>query len=178
MGKSATSLGKELGLTAQEMNQLLKREGYLEGDPGAYSLTPKGEEFAEEDYFHRGPGGYSWYNREWTTTSWDESILDNLDLSTRNLQAAKDAAAEARRSAAAAREALKNDYSSDDITNATEDTDIISDNSDDLLKDVAITIGAGILIGATVYGVKKAAPHVKHWWETKAKPWLDDLFDL
>lgn len=64
MGKSARILGEELGLTAQEMNQLLKDQDLLEGDPDAYAVTEKGIKFAKETDFHRGPGGYSCYNRD------------------------------------------------------------------------------------------------------------------
>ena len=170
MGKSATLLGKELGLTGQEMNQLLKREGFLEGEPGAYLLTPKGEEFAEQHDFHRGPGGYSWYNRDWTTTTWDESVHDNMNLSTKNLQAAIDAAAEARKAAAAAR------VSAMESPDDEEATDISENNSNDTLVGIAIAAGAVVIITGTVYAIKKATPHVKYWWNTKAKPWLDDIF--
>ena len=169
MGKSATLLGKEFGLTGQEMNQLLKREGFLEGEPGAYSLTLKGEEFAELHDFHRGPGGYSCYNRDWTTTTWDESVLDNMNLSTKNLQAAIDAAAEARK-AAAARETVME--SSDD----EEETDICKNNANDALVGIAIAAGTVAIISGTAYVIKKAAPYVKCWWKIKAKPWLDDFF--
>ena len=65
MNKSARVLGQEIGLTAQEMNQLLKAEGMLEGEPGAYSPTEKGKKYVNETDYHRGPGGYSWYNRDW-----------------------------------------------------------------------------------------------------------------
>lgn len=170
MGKSATVLGKELGLTGQEMNQLLKREGFLEGEPGAYSLTPKGEEFAEQHDFHRGPGGYSWYNRDWTTTTWDESVLDNMNLSTKNLQAAIDAAAEARRAAKEAREAAME--SSDD----EEENSLADNNDNDTLEKAAIAAGVVLIVAGTAYVIKKAAPHVKRWWVVKAKPWLNDVF--
>ena len=97
MGKSARILGEDLGLNSQEMNQLLKDQGFLEGDPGAYVVTEKGAQFAKETDFHRGPGGYSWYNRDWTQRTWDESIKDVLDTSPESRQAARDAVAEARR---------------------------------------------------------------------------------
>ena len=73
-------MGQDFGLTAQEMNFVLKEEGYLQGEPGNYSVTEKGQQFADEQYHHRGTGGYSHYNRSWETRTWDDCITDNLDI--------------------------------------------------------------------------------------------------
>jgi len=43
MSKSATALGQEYGLTAREMNFVLREEGFLGGEPGNYTVTEKGE---------------------------------------------------------------------------------------------------------------------------------------
>ena len=61
MRKSARILGEDYGLTAKEMNFLLKDEGYLEGAPGNYSVTEKGNAYAKEEDHHRGTGGYARY---------------------------------------------------------------------------------------------------------------------
>ena len=45
MGKSARVLGWEFGRNAREMNALLKQQGYLDGEPGAYGLTEKGKQY-------------------------------------------------------------------------------------------------------------------------------------
>ncbi len=60
------------------MNALLRERGYLDGTPGSYSLTDKGKKYGKEEDHHRGVGGYSWYNRDWTTRTWDEEILTAL----------------------------------------------------------------------------------------------------
>jgi hypothetical protein len=65
MRKSARVLGWEFGRTAREMNELLREHGYLYGNPGAYGLTEKGQQFADEQYHSRGTGGYAHYNRSW-----------------------------------------------------------------------------------------------------------------
>jgi hypothetical protein len=78
MRKSARILGQEFGLTSQEMNFVLKEEGYLDGEPGNYFITEKGEKYAEEQDYHRGTGGYAHYNRYWTTRTWDDGITDGL----------------------------------------------------------------------------------------------------
>lgn len=80
MGKSARILGQENGLTSQEMNYILKKEGYLNGDVGDYCVTAKGAPFANEKDFHRGTGGYAQYNRYWTTRTWNERIQDELHI--------------------------------------------------------------------------------------------------
>jgi hypothetical protein len=72
MGMSARVLGFEFGRTAREMNELLKDHGYLYGTPGAYGLTEKGQQYAEEEYHSRGTGGYAHYNRSWETRTWSD----------------------------------------------------------------------------------------------------------
>lgn len=47
MGKSATVLGKPYYMTGRQFNFLLMQQGFLEGEPGAWNLTSKGEQFAE-----------------------------------------------------------------------------------------------------------------------------------
>lgn len=78
MGKSARVLGGEFGRTARDMNALLKEHGYLYGEPGAYGLTEKGEQYAEEHYHHRGTGGYAHYNRHWETRTWSDDTAAAL----------------------------------------------------------------------------------------------------
>ena len=48
MTLSAKRLGERCGLTAEEMNILLKEEGFLSGEPGNYYPTEKGKLFVVE----------------------------------------------------------------------------------------------------------------------------------
>ena len=48
MTLSAKRLGERCGLTAEEMNILLKEEGFLSGEPGNYYPTEKGKLFVIE----------------------------------------------------------------------------------------------------------------------------------
>ena len=80
MQMSASVLGKEFGLTGQEMNRVFVKYGFLEGEPGNYTPTEKAKEFLVERDNHRGNGGYSWYNRNWTTRTFDDSILNVIDI--------------------------------------------------------------------------------------------------
>ena len=104
---SATDLGKAYGLTSEEMNRVLVKRGILTGDPGDYDLTPLGRKYAHTESHHRGTGGYSMYNRAWTTRKFDESIKEVLDVTSElkdevrteiaNARAAKSAAMKAAR---------------------------------------------------------------------------------
>lgn len=79
MTLSAKRLGEKCGLTAEEMNYLLKEEGFLSGEPGNYNPTEKGKPFVVEKGDDNGYGGYAF--RGWNWLEWDESILDELDTS-------------------------------------------------------------------------------------------------
>ena len=54
--KSARIMGQDYGLTAQEMNFVLKEKGYLDGEPGSYSVTEKGSSYAVEERPSSGNG--------------------------------------------------------------------------------------------------------------------------
>lgn len=81
MQVSARILGQDYGLTAEEMNRVLLKQGFLQGTPGDYSVTQKALQYAVEKGFHRGTGGYACYNRYWTTRTFDDSIKEALDVS-------------------------------------------------------------------------------------------------
>ena len=78
MGKSARVLGWEFGRTARGMNALLEQYGYLHGAPGAYGLTEKGRQYAQEQHHTRGTGGYAHYNRSWDTRTWNDETAAAL----------------------------------------------------------------------------------------------------
>ena len=79
MTLSAKRLGERCGLTAEEMNILLKEEGFLSGEPGNYYPTEKGKLFVVEKGDDNGYGGYAF--RGWNWFEWDERILEELDTS-------------------------------------------------------------------------------------------------
>ncbi|MGY0386383.1 hypothetical protein ACWZJV_05370 [Nocardioides sp. WG-D5] len=158
MRKSANILGQDLGLTAQETNILLKEEGFLEGEPGAYAVTEKGAKYADEQDHHRGTGGSSLYNRYWTTRSWDPSITNELDVTAERKREIRQKAADARR---ASREPAAEDASglapTDDI-----DREGIS------LRPIVL-VGGGVV---AAFGIYKAAPHIKRFVKEKVVPRL------
>lgn len=167
MGKSATVLGQDYGLTAQEMNFVLKEEGFLDGEPGNYTVTEKGEKFAEEQYHSRGTGGYSFYNPAWTTRTWDDGIVDELDIT-------KDRKREIRQAISIAKHK----------TNKLEDeglamgSDIYSyevSDTTDANNDALVQAVGALLIAASAYGIYKATPYIKNWWRDKAVPNLKKM---
>lgn len=79
MRKYARDLGKDQGLTAQKMNTILKNNGFLDGEPGNYTVTEKGKKYAEEQYHSCEVGGHGRCNGPWKTRTWDERIADELD---------------------------------------------------------------------------------------------------
>lgn len=181
MRKSARILGEDYGLTAKEMNFLLKDEGYLEGVPGNYSVTEKGKAFAEEEDHHRGTGGYAWYNRNWTTRTWDDSILDELDITDEKKQQIRQKITLSKSMNTKQTENVgsdeKTDFSSDSIQDTESnrpsyDFENYLDEEEDDDSDVGAAIALGLLL---TYGVIKAAPHVKRWWENKAFPGIQKL---
>ena len=74
--KSAKQLGEMLGMNAQEVNKLLKKKGFLDGEPGVYTVTSKGEKYSELRQKDNGYGGYA--ARSWEFVMWDEAILNEI----------------------------------------------------------------------------------------------------
>lgn len=161
MGKSARILGYEFGRNAQQMNELLKENGYLYGEPGAYGLTEKGEQFGAEQDHHRGTGGYAHYNRDWTTRTWGEGI-----------SAALRADMAATPSGPSAEAAAASSSPSPDLPDDDEDAfeyrpipyfyDGDEDEDAGTWKDVALE--------AAVVVAFAAAPLAKPFWDNKVKP--------
>ncbi|WP_329558911.1 hypothetical protein OG711_08170 [Streptomyces uncialis] len=152
MGKSARVLGREFDRTAREMNVLLKKHGYLDGDPGAYGLTEKGQQYAEEQYHSRGTGGYAQYNPSWETRTWSDETAAALKADIE----ANSGGFDAGDSPAEEEDAFRNgpfvDYSGggDD------------DGSQPSWKELAI---GGVVVAALLI-----VPYAKPFWYDKVKP--------
>ena len=84
MGVSARTLGQQYGLTAAEMNRVLVKKGILAGNPGDYYLTELGDLYGATKHFHRGCGGSAQYNRYWSERTYDESIKNVLNITSKN----------------------------------------------------------------------------------------------
>lgn len=55
---SARKLGEMIGLTPQQVNKKLCELGYLEGEPGNWQPTKKGEAVSVQDAYNNSVGGY------------------------------------------------------------------------------------------------------------------------
>lgn len=164
MSKSATALGQEYGLTAREMNFVLREEGFLGGEPGNYTVTEKGEKFAEEQDYHRGTDGYAYYNRYWTTRTWDNGITEKLDIT-------EDRKKEIRQAIASAKQKISKSEEEDITINCDSYGNETADRADDDY-DALVAAVAVLLIAASSYGIYKATPYIKQWWNNKAIPGL------
>ena len=162
---SARVLGEAFGLTAQELNYALKEAGFLSGEPGMYSVTEKGAKFAAEEDHSRGTGGYAHYNRAWTTRTWDDSAVGELDLTDDRKSEIRQAVSAARRAASRSEAAAVN-------TSTNEAVGARSGANDALVKAVGT-----LLASVAVYGIYKAVPHVQKLWSERAVPGLKDLKD-
>ena len=175
MAKSATALGKDYNLSSQEMNYVLKKQGFLDGAPGDYSVTNKGRAYAETKDFHRGTGGYSIYNRHYSTRSWDESIKDELDITDEIKAEARAAIADARRQKAEERKVARAAANAA-FLEAYNNRSLDEDEDEDSFEDDSTMSGREVLYAGAILllacGVSKAAPHVKKWWTDSISPKL------
>lgn len=173
---TAKSLGAEYGLNAEEMNRVLVKLGFLTGTPGDYELTPLGKQYANTECYHRGPGGYSMYNRDWIIRKFDESIKDVLEITSdlknevrmeiADARAARNAAMKAARAKAdadfLAKEAAKKAAEIAEQARIREELE----RADKLKKygKIGIVVTGGALAG---FGVYKLIKYVKSKKEVK-----------
>ncbi|THA56779.1 hypothetical protein E6P78_31690 [Streptomyces sp. A0958] len=159
MGKSARVLGEEFGRTAREMNALLKQYGYLDGNPGAYGITEKGQQYAKEQYHSRGTGGYAQYNRNWESRTWSEDTVAAL------------------RADMEANPGGFDDGESPAKEEAIFEPEPIVDDSGSGGDDDPQLSWKELAIGGAVVGAILIAPHVKPFWDNKVKPVAKKLRD-
>lgn len=158
VGKSATVLGREIGKTGRQMNVLLHRYGYLTGEPGAYSLTDKGEKYGTQEDHYRGNVRSLHYYRQWTTTTWNDETLAALLNDMTNVATPPESA---------------ESFPDDDVPVAEAEsvgaTDRGTSESTGTRVDLRmITIAAALLVG--VKAAQIAAPHAQRWWSETAVP--------
>ncbi|MFI5884881.1 hypothetical protein [Streptomyces sp. NPDC051554] len=157
MGKSATVLGREIGKTGREMNVLLYRYGYLAGEPGAYSLTDKGEKYGTQEDHYRGNVRSLHYYRQWTTTTWSDETLAALLNDMTNAPTPPE---------------LADSFRDDDLTVAEAEpvgaTDRGASSTGTRADLRMVAIAAALLVGAKAAQI--AAPHAQRWWSETAVP--------
>ena len=184
MQVSARYLGQEYGLTAEETNRLLFKQGILTGKPGAYDVTPKGRPYVVTEYYHRGTGGYDHYNSYWSTRTYDENIKEILDFSAENIAEVKKEVADARAARYAKRAAERAEADAEFIAkNTVEKAKKVMEENDvkETLKGydeykkmgVIFLIISGVAI--TGYGIYKVTPKIKKWWIARKEQAKDHI---
>ncbi len=173
---SARILGHEYGLTAEEMNRVLLKLGFLDGTPGDYSLTEKALPYAVEKNFHRGTGGYSFYNRYWTTRTFDDSIKEVLDVSSELIREVRDELATKRATRKAAQTIARSHADAESLAKQVAEKAALEAAEQAVLdteKLVAKWKKVGkiglVVVGVTAAGyvIYKVTPKVKHWWKKR-----------
>ena len=151
MQVSASVLGQEYGLTGEEMNRLLLKQGILTGEPGSYDLTTKGLQYAVTKDFHRGTGGYAHYNRY---AEVKKEVADS--------RAARYAAQAANRLKA------NNDFLAREAEKIAEEK-ATKETIEKIVRYKKVGKIGLVIVGvtATCYGVYRTAPKVKRWWNSR-----------
>lgn len=176
MQLSATRLGQLYGLTAEEMNKVLVKNGILTGEPGNYDVTSKGLPYTTTKNWHRGTGGYSCYNRYWNTRTFDESIKEVLEVTKELVAEVRAEIEENKLLKAAARKAAREKADAEFLRReaAKEAAKIAAEKEalealkrkENWLKAGKIgLVVSGVVI--TGYGVYKVIPHIKKWWKDR-----------
>ncbi|MBR4858845.1 MAG: hypothetical protein IKU08_06630 [Clostridia bacterium] len=176
MQVSARILGREFGLTAEEMNRVLLKQGYYVKSVIGYEITEKAVDYVVEKGHHSGPGGYSRYNADWVTRTFDESIKDVLQVTPELIKEVRAELSSERaiRYAKLVAERAKADadfiakQTTENIPPITQATFFnLDEETIQKLKRAGI---AGIVIGGTValgYGIYKLTPKIKVWWNNR-----------
>jgi hypothetical protein len=143
------------------MNELFKRHGYLEGDPGDYRLTEKGQQYAKIQYHSRGTGGSAQYNRGWDTVAWNDETAGALQADMK-----------ANPGGGVAEDALVE--GGDDDGSIECEPSLNYSASDDEGSEFG---WKGPAIVGAIVGVILIAPHAKHFYDDRAKPAAKKLRD-
>ena len=161
MQVSARILGQEFALNAQETNLLLKKEGFLEGEPGNYYPTEKASKYVEETEHNKGYGGYAQHSR-YSTRTFDDSIKDELNVTPEILDEVRAECAAERAARRAERKA--NCVKLDEILQTSKSSLEQDKNTDDDNFVRGLTI-IGV-IGFTGYEIVRhvVVPGIKSWW--------------
>lgn len=162
--RSVTYLGRPFGLSGQEFNVGLWLAGLLNGEPGAWRITEQGKRFATEHYHENGYGGVA--HRSWDTTTWLETVIDEVDLSEagiarlRQFIAARKLAQKEERKAATA--------AAEEAFRAFQAAKHSADAAPDVGSATRTRVIAGLGVAVAAYGLYKAVPLVRRRWQQRS----------
>jgi hypothetical protein len=166
-GLSARGIGKQIGATDVEVNRLLKDQGFLYGEPGAYYLTSKGEEFGVQQVHDNGYGGYAF--RSWETTHFDPSITEVLDSSPDRLAKVREDILARRQAMSAARKVGQAEAEAYfQAFQASKEADKVEDGINP--QKVWLVIASIVVIAGAGYGVYKGVQWYKRKKATQTDP--------
>lgn len=168
MSRSTAGLGRELGLNSQETNILLRDAGYLEGEPGDWRLTEKGQEHADQRHWDVPSSMHAGY----LTTRWDDEVLEDLGEVSPERKREIDDEITTRR----AEQRRQREERQAELENLADDDLDDSDYAEDEVEIDGKTVGAfigGALAGIVLAKVAEwAKPHVEKWWDETGHPKL------
>ena len=178
MNLYATTLGQDYNLKGYEMNRVLIKLGFLQGEPGDYYPTDKGAEFFNQKNHHRGNGGYSHYNKYWSTISFDENIKEHLNITPElvdevRIELRAERIARYNEQEIARQKAneyffakmAENDRAEELAKKAEEEYALRIENMKKTGVVCLVVIGGAIV----VYGIYKTIPKIKKWVKLKKK---------
>lgn len=169
LGLSATDIGNQIGLGAQDTNVLLASQGFLAGKPGEYLLTELGEQFGQHVSEDNGYGGYA--QRDWSKIYFDRRILDAVDQSPEIIAETKTAAKAARAAARALSAKEGEEYWAEVARNKLENE--LTGDID--WKRLLLATGGLVVVTTTAVVIVKYAPTVKRGWTAKVSPGLSAI---
>lgn len=153
---SAKQLGVKIDLNAQEMNVLLKEEGFLDGEPGDYYVTEKGRPYADETGWSNGYGGYA--ARGYNYFVWDETILNMIDTNEERLASIRIKTKEERK-----KRREENDKIPDYSINYNDSNLGNTSNTND--SGVETLVGGAVIIGIVCYGIYNCVKKIKQFYD-------------
>lgn len=165
-GLSATEIGSRIGATAVEVNRLLKDQGFLYGEPGAYGLTSKGEEFGVQRSHDNGQHGLL-YHVSYETTHFDPSITDVLDSSPEKLAEVRAGISADRQAQRAARKSAQEEEEANFQASRADKEAVETQYDVDPTKVLILAVGLLTAIG-TAIGVTKSVEWYKRRTAEKA----------
>lgn len=169
-GQSATEIGATLGVNGRVMNKVLELAGVYEQGEHGRQLTDFGEKFANVIDHDNGYGGYA--RRDWSTTHFDPSLLDELNITPDLIQQAKveyaaDLAAAALKRAASKEEAeALFQETQEKLARELQGAEVD-------WKKVALLVGGAIVVTGTAVVVVKYGPAIQRRWQEKVTPRID-----
>lgn len=171
MVRSTAGLGRELGLNSQEMNILLRDEGYLEGEPGDWKLTDKGRACAGQQHWDVSSPMHAGY----VTTRWDDEVLENIGpVSPERKQEIRGEIAARRAEQRRQREELQAECEIEAEDGPDSPGYAVADEEDIDIDGKTVGIAIAVIAGGILLakGAKRAKPRVEEWWVESALPKL------